>query len=240
MGMTVFGIILASQLIPSLLVASPDPASRWDLLYPKIRDGLAVREEALKEMRELEILLKRSYGRAENREGEEKSHFPLRGYTYHSIGGKGGEGYKPGGYDFFDGNRHKGHPGHDIFIQDKDQDGLDDRTGKPVEVLAMSSGVVVSVHSGWQPDGPIRGGNYLWVFNPGKGRYYYYAHLSHIQVRVAQWVSAGERLGTVGRTGLNAYPKRSPTHLHFSVFQSVNGYPQPIDPYPDLVRAYPK
>jgi len=240
MGMALSGILFLSQLIPSLLGASLDPASRWNLLYPKVRDGLAVREEALKEMRELEILLKGLYGQAGNREGEERFHFPLRGYTHHSIGGKGGDGYKPGGYDFFDGNRHKGHPGHDIFIQDKDQDGLDDRTGKPVEVLAASSGIMVSVHSDWQPGSPIRGGNYIWIFDPGKGRYYYYAHLNRILVRVGDRVSAGETLGTVGRTGLNAYPKRSPTHLHFSVFQSVHGYPKPIDPYLDLIRAIHK
>jgi len=239
MGMTIFGILLLFQLIPSLLGASQEPASRWDLLYTKVRDGLAAREEARKELGELEILLKEGYDLAEKK-GEERFYFPLREYTPHSIGGKRGEGYKPGRFDFFDGNRHKGHPGHDIFIQDKDQDGLDDITGKPVEVLAASSGIVVSVHSDWQPGSPVRGGNYIWIFDPGKGRYYYYAHLNRILVRVGDWVPAGETLGTVGRTGLNAYPKRSPTHLHFSIFQSVHGYPSPIDPYPDLIRAIHK
>jgi len=239
MGMTIFGILLLFQLIPSLLGASQEPASRWDLLYTKVRDGLAAREEARKELGELEILLKEGYDLAEKK-GEERFYFPLRGFTPHSIGGKRGEGYKPGRFDFFDGNRHKGHPGHDIFIQDKDQDGLDDITGKPVEVLAASSGIVVSVHSDWQPGSPVRGGNYIWIFDPGKGRYYYYAHLNRILVRVGDRVSAGETLGTVGRTGLNAYPKRSPTHLHFSVFQSVHGYPKPIDPYLDLIRAIHK
>jgi len=237
MGMTLPVILLIFQLIPSFLVSSPDPASRWNLLYPKIRDGLAAPEEAQKEMGQLEILLKGEYARAENRRGEGRFHFPLRGYTPHSIGGKRGDGYKPGGYDFFDGNRHKGHPGHDIFIHDQNQDGLDDRTGLSVEVLSVSSGIVVSVNTDWRPDSPIRGGNYVWVFEPIRGRYAYYAHLNHIFVQVGQTVSAGERLGTVGRTGLNAYPKRSPTHLHFSVFHSVDGYPKPFDPYPDLIRA---
>ncbi|MCJ7641760.1 MAG: M23 family metallopeptidase, partial [Desulfobacterales bacterium] len=58
-----------------------------------------------------------------------------------------------------------------------------------------------------------------------------------IAVSVGQIVSRGDRLGKVGRTGLNAYPKRSPTHLHFSVHQSIDGYPKPIDPYSDLIRA---
>ncbi|MBP1724497.1 MAG: hypothetical protein H6Q44_2202, partial [Deltaproteobacteria bacterium] len=55
MGMTIFGILLLFQLIPSLLGASQEPASRWDLLYTKLRDGLAAREEARKELGELEI-----------------------------------------------------------------------------------------------------------------------------------------------------------------------------------------
>lgn len=237
MGMILAAVLFLFQLFPSLLGASPDPASRWNLLYPKIRDGLAAREEAQKEMRQLEILLKGEYAWAENRGGKGRYHFPLRGYTPHSIGGKRGDGYKPRGYDFFDGNRHKGHPGHDIFIRDKNQDGLDDRTAKPVEVLTVSSGIVVSVHPDWHPGSQIRGGNYVWVFEANKGQYYYYAHLNQVFVRVGERVCAGERLGTVGRTGLNAYPKRSPTHLHFSLFQSIDGYPKPADPYSDLVNA---
>jgi murein DD-endopeptidase MepM/ murein hydrolase activator NlpD len=168
---------------------------------------------------------------------EDRLCFPLKGYTFHSIGGTKGNGYQAQGYDFFDGSQHKGHPGHDIFIRDKDQDGVDDRTGIPVDVLSVCSGVVVSVNDGWEPSSPVRGGNYVWIYHPIKGRYFYYAHLREIAVSVGQVVSRGDRLGTVGRTGLNAYPKRSPTHLHFSVHPSIDGTPRPMDPYFDLVRA---
>jgi peptidoglycan LD-endopeptidase LytH len=168
---------------------------------------------------------------------EDRLCFPLKGYTFHSIGGKKGNGYQIQGYDFFDGNQHKGHPGHDIFIQDRNQDGVDDRTGNPVDVLSAHSGIVVSVNDEWEPSSPVRGGNYVWIYHPIKGRYFYYAHLREIAVSVGQVVSRGDRLGMVGRSGLNAYPKRSPTHLHFSVHHSIDGIPRPIDPYFDWVRA---
>jgi len=168
---------------------------------------------------------------------EDRLCFPLKGYTFHSIGGTKGNGYQVQGYDFFDGNQHKGHPGHDLFIQDRNQDEVDDRTGNFVDVLSVCSGVVVSVNGDWEPSSPVRGGNYVWVYHPIKSRYFYYAHLREITVSVGQVVSRGDRLGTVGRSGLNAYPKRSPTHLHFSVHQSIDGTPRPMDPYFDLVRA---
>jgi murein DD-endopeptidase MepM/ murein hydrolase activator NlpD len=161
----------------------------------------------------------------------------LRGYGPSAIGGQGGSGYQPEGYDFFDGNRHKGHPGHDIFIRDNNQDGLDDRTGKPIDVISVSSGIVVSANLSWEPSSPIRGGNYIWVYDPIKSRYYYYAHLTEIFVKVNDIVSREDSLGTVGRTGVKAYPKRSPTHLHFVVHQSIEGHPKPINPYLELIKA---
>ena len=56
--------------------------------------------------------------------------FHDRGYGPGSIGGVRGSGFRPKGYDFYDGNRHGGHPAHDIFVQDADQDALDDATGR--------------------------------------------------------------------------------------------------------------
>jgi murein DD-endopeptidase MepM/ murein hydrolase activator NlpD len=214
-----------------------DPASEWNLLYIKIRDGDISREKAQERLKELEVSLKDFYLKTTNREQDDRLCFPLKGYGSSAIGGKGGSGYQTQGYDFFDGNRHKGHPSHDIFIRDTNQDGLDDITMKPVEVISASSGVVVSVHLNWEPSSPIRGGNYIWIFEPVKCRYYYYAHLNEIFVKVGQVVSKGERLGTVGRTGLKAYPKRSPTHLHFTVHQSIDGYPRPINPYSELTKV---
>jgi len=234
-ALLIFTLFLCCFPVP--LLSQPDPANEWDLLYPKIRERLISKEEAREKLKGLEILLKDFYLKTTNREQDDRLCFPLKGYGPSAIGGKEGSGYQIQGYDFFDGNQHKGHPAHDLFIRDKNQDGLDDETGKPVEVIAAASGIIVSVNLNWEPSSPIRGGNYIWIFEPIKSRYYYYAHLNEIFVKVGQVVSKGERLGTVGRTGVNAYPKKSPTHLHFTVHQLKNGCPKPINPFIELIGA---
>ena len=214
-----------------------DPAPQWHLLYTQIRDGLISKQEAQSQLKSLEAMLRDVCLKQSNRAVEVPLCFPLEGYDFKSIGGNGGSGYQTRGYDFFDGNRHKGHPSHDLFIRDNDQDGHDDLTGKPVIVLSASSGTVVSVHLGWNPSSRIRGGNSIWIYEAIKGRYYDYAHLNEIFAKIGQRVNRGERIGTVGRTGENAYPKRSPTHLHFTVHESIEGYPKPVNPYQDLKKG---
>jgi murein DD-endopeptidase MepM/ murein hydrolase activator NlpD len=229
-------LLIFALLTPSSLLSQTDPAGEWDLLYPKIRDRSISKEEAWVKIKELEPLLRELYLETGKHKEDDRLRFPVKGYDFHSIGGKEGSGYQIKGYDFFDGNQHKGHPGHDIFIHDKNQDNFDDRTGKPVEVINAASGIVVSINLNWKPSNPIRGGNYIWIYEPIGSRYYYYAHLNEILVKVGQIVSKGERIGTIGRTGLNAYPKRSPTHLHFAAYQSKDGYPQPINLYIELSK----
>jgi peptidoglycan LD-endopeptidase LytH len=230
--------LAACTALPSF--ASPDdanPAEQWHLLYPRIRDRLIPKEQARRTLQELESSLKAQYPAARNTKQATRLLFPLKGYDSTSIGGKKGSGYKPQEYDFFDGRDHKGHPGHDLFIRDRDQDGLDDLTRKPVTVLSASPGVVVSINTGWEPSSSVRGGNYIWIYEPATGRYFYYAHLNEISIKLGQSISTGDFLGTVGRTGQNAYPKRSPTHLHFTVHHSESGSPTPLDPYPEWVKA---
>jgi len=228
-----FGFFCSAESLRSQM----EPAAQWHLLYTQIRDGLLSKQEAQFRLKSLEVVLKDLYLKQSNRKEESSLCFPLEGYTRSAIGGKKGSGYQAQGYDFFDGGRHKGHPGHDIFIRDRDQDGSDDSTGKSVNVISASSGIIVSVNSSWEPSSPIRGGNYIWIYEPIKSRYYYYAHLKEIFVKIGQIVSRGERIGTVGRTGKNAYPKRSPTHLHFTVHRSTEGCPMPVDPYRELVKG---
>jgi murein DD-endopeptidase MepM/ murein hydrolase activator NlpD len=230
-------LILFVVTSPISLLSQINPASEWHLLYPKIRDRLISKEEGRNKLKELEVLLKAFYLKNVSIKQDDRLCFPLKGYGPQAIGGKEGDGYQPQAYDFFDGNQHKGHPGHDIFIRDKNQDGLDDVTGKPVEVISASSGIVVSVNLNWGRQSPIRGGNYIWIYEPIKSQYFYYAHLNEIVMKVGQIVSRADRLGTVGRTGTNADLKRSPTHLHFTVHQSIDGYPKPINPYRELVKG---
>ncbi|HZS47733.1 MAG TPA: M23 family metallopeptidase, partial [Blastocatellia bacterium] len=176
-----------------------------------------------------------AHGGTDNQSG--KWTFPLDGYGPRSIGGTSGSGYIIKGYDYFDGNKHAGHPAHDIFINDKNQDTLDDCTKKPVNVLSVSNGVVVARETEWQPDSDMRGGKYIFIYEPATNNLYYYAHNNLVLVEIGQIVKDGDVIAHVGRTGKSAYEKRSPTHLHFMYMTIDNGYPKALNPYNKLLTA---
>jgi murein DD-endopeptidase MepM/ murein hydrolase activator NlpD len=163
--------------------------------------------------------------------------FPLEGYTTDAIGGTNGNGYIAKGYDYFDGNRHGGHPAQDIFIRDRNQDSLDDRTGKPVSVFSMRNGVVVAVENMWRPGSELRGGKYIYVFDPATSSLLYYAHNGEIFVKPGDIVTAKQVLATVGRTGKNAFAARSPTHLHLMWLVFEDGAPVARNIYRQLLKA---
>ena len=164
--------------------------------------------------------------------------FPLRGYGPSAIGGSHGEGYRGSGFDLFDYAVRGSHPAQDIFIEDRNQDDLEDASGEPVAVLAMSSGLVLAIETGWQPGSEYRGGNWIWVYDPARNGLFYYAHNRAVFVTPGQWVASGERIAEVGRTGYNAFAKRSPTHLHLMYLQvRADGLPEPTNPYQWLLGA---
>ncbi|GAA4324217.1 hypothetical protein GCM10023149_25650 [Mucilaginibacter gynuensis] len=163
--------------------------------------------------------------------------FPLQGYGASAIGGYKGNGYSAKGYSYFDGNKHSAHPAHDIFIKDKNQDGIDDNTHQPVNVLAVDDGIVIACSNVWSPESTLRGGKYIWVYHPQQNIISYYAHNNAIFVKPGDVVKQGQKIAEVGRTGLNAYKKRSPTHLHFSAFGLNNKFPEPFNPYQQLISS---
>ncbi len=164
--------------------------------------------------------------------------FPIRGYATSAIGGTHGEGYRGDGFDLFDYNVRGSHPAQDIFISDRNQDHIDDRTNQPVDILAMSSGLVLAIETNWKPGSEYRGGNWIWVYDPILNGLFYYAHNSQVDVTPGQWVQAGEKLAEMGRTGFNAYKARSPTHLHLMYLQiQPNGLPTPLNTYAWLLTA---
>lgn len=164
--------------------------------------------------------------------------FPIRNYGPNSIGGTRGEGYRGKGFDLFDYNVRGSHPAQDIFIRDTNQDCLDDRTSKPVDILAMTSGLVLAIETGWTPGSEYRGGNWIWVYDPVMHGLFYYAHNNVIDVTPGQWVQAGQKLATMGRSGYNAYKTRSPTHLHIMYLHLLpSGLPVPRNPYNWLLSA---
>ncbi len=213
-------------------ICGEEPTQEWNLLQALVRDNEISPQEAKEKIVEIHSRLLLLFGEGDR--GGNKA-FPIKGGSWRDLGGRAGSGFVARGYDFFQGNRHGGHPAHDIFILDRNQDSLEDRTGKPVEVVAFLSGVVVGLNRNWKPGSNIRGGNYVWVFNPSRQLYCYYAHLQEVLVEVGQWVEAGQSLGTLGRSGKNAFPSRSPTHLHFMCLFYDDGRMSPYNPYQELL-----
>jgi murein DD-endopeptidase MepM/ murein hydrolase activator NlpD len=202
----------------------------WQRFERRVRDDQISYEEGLKEIRHWWDVLQHAYP-AERFDG--RLFFPVKGYGLKQLGGRHGNGYKPSRYQFVGPTRRSGHPAQDIFVYDGNQDGLDDRTGKPFEILAVADGIVLSTSGGWSPELPPngnRGGNYVWIYHPALRMFAYYAHLQDIRVALCERVSGGQTIATLGRTGTNAYPERSPTHLHLMLLRAkdmapVNAYP---------------
>jgi murein DD-endopeptidase MepM/ murein hydrolase activator NlpD len=98
----------------------------------------------------------------------------------------------------------------------------------------MTGGVVVALENEWQADSRLRGGKYLWIYDPANNLLVYYAHNEELFVALGTIVKPGDVLATVGRSGFNAAKRRSPTHLHFSVLRIGNGQPVPVQAYSEL------
>jgi peptidoglycan LD-endopeptidase LytH len=109
--------------------------------------------------------------------------------------------------------------------------------GGPVKVLSLTGGIVVALEREWQPGSRLRGGKYLWICDPANQLIVYFAHNAQLFAGLGDRVKRGDLLAIVGRSGYNAYKRRSPTHLHFSVLQLKNGQPVPLNVYRDLTRA---
>jgi peptidoglycan LD-endopeptidase LytH len=99
--------------------------------------------------------------------------------------------------DARDGGKRK-HEGVDIFAP------------KGTEVIAPTDGVISNV--GYNS----LGGKVIWMNDNKRRHAYYFAHLDSQMVKAGMRVSKGETIGLVGNTG-NA--KRTPSHLHFGVYQ---------------------
>jgi hypothetical protein len=223
------------------------PIEEWQKYELAVRDGLIDKDTARKTlpivMGQIETLARRySFAYGQN------WIFPVQGSGVNDIAGKNGDLYQPDivygsspvkGYDFVDGNNHGGHPAHDIFIRDSDQDCLDDRTHKPVPAVAVMDCLVLGTHTGWQPGSALRGGNVAWLYNPHIQMIFYYAHLDKVMVKPGQLLKAGEVVGTIGRTGFSAVKKESPTHLHLMVLQYQDNQLKPYNYYFQLAKNTP-
>ena len=161
--------------------------------------------------------------------------FPVAGMKPElSMGGPEGRGYLKNRRVTCYASERAGHPAHDLFIHDVRQSTLG-ADGYPFEALSVEPGIVLAARSGWTPEDPGRGGNYVLVYLPLRRWVAYYAHLDRLAVAPGDVLEAGAPLGTVGRTGVNAWQKRSPTHLPFAVWDTAHGW-KPVDPY-ELLRG---
>jgi len=222
------------------IVASPqDPIAGWLLFERSVRDQTIPKEAAKKQFPSLFKALKDFCGKHPFDKNASWV-FPVQGYGIRDMGTGGFNpdaryGSSPiKGYDFFDGNRHGGHPAYDIFIHDRNQDTLDDGSGMPVAILAPVDLLILSVEKDWQPNSGIRGGRYIWALDPLQDRIFYFAHLNEVRTSGGAFCRAGSIIGAVGRTGMNAAPARSPTHLHFMVLAVKGNALIPLDYRPYL------
>ena len=212
--------------------------TEFNELNTRIRDGKITKPHAKAQFRSLIEQIRNEYYAASGQDYMTGAWvFTLKGYDYKAIGGVNGNGYKEAGYDYFDGNRHRGHPSQDFFINDKKQQGIDDRNKKPVSVLSITGGVVVALEKDWDRSSKLRGGKYIWIYDPTSHALIYYAHNSVVHVEVGDFIKPGDTIAFVGRTGLNAYKRRSPTHLHVTYLTISEGLPIPGDIYKELTKS---
>ena len=207
------------------LVKPSNPIVEWDHFEKSVRNQIIQQVEAKRQLPALiEALREASRQHAFRRLSSWQ--FPVQGYGVKDMGTGG---FKPKGYSFYDGNHHGGHPAYDIFIRDRNQDSLDDKTNSPVMVVSPVDMLILSIETNWTKDSEIRGGRYVWALDPLADRLFYFAHLSEIRTNPGVFCPAGSTIVTVGRTGKNAQPPRSPTHLHLMVLEIKNDVLLPLE-----------
>lgn len=150
--------------------------------------------------------------------------FPIQGYTAKNIGGSKRDkfGFVDNGCSFFDRGINPGHPAYDIFIRDLNNDGIDDRTMKKANVLAITGGIIIAAEPNWHVGDVGRGGRFIWLYNPAENSFFYCAHNDDVFVKPGDIVVPGQVIATLGRTGANAYKERSQTHMHLCYYHFTN------------------
>lgn len=103
---------------------------------------------------------------------------------------------------------------HPVTGAHRDHHGLDIAASTGTPIAAASGGTVTFA-------GQQRGYGNIVIIDHGNGTETRYAHQDTIAVSKGQTVTAGQRIGTVGSTGLSTGP-----HLHFEVRRDG----EPVDP----------
>jgi murein DD-endopeptidase MepM/ murein hydrolase activator NlpD len=101
-------------------------------------------------------------------------------------------------------------------------------------VHAVSRGVVVLADRDWSRANLFsttsrKGGNAVIVFDPDHDRFYRYCHLGAVLVSAGELVAAGQIVGNVGHSGLNASEAGHGRHLHFETNEYLQGHVRALD-----------
>ncbi len=105
----------------------------------------------------------------------------------------------------------------------REHHGVDIFAPRHTPVLAPVKAQVLRVGEG------AIGGRYVWLYEPKRVLYLYFAHLETQDVKDVRWVNPGDTIGTVGNTG-NA--RRTSPHLHFGIYSRG-----PVDPWNFLAET---
>jgi murein DD-endopeptidase MepM/ murein hydrolase activator NlpD len=117
--------------------------------------------------------------------------------------------------------------------------GIDIQAPPGSAVIAAQSGIVIDI----RPNPSDTYGRQV-VIDHGNGYYSQSAHLEGIQVKPGEKVSAGQLIGSVGRTG--NLPPNGDSHLHFEIREgsylprAVRGGGRLVDPEAVVPRPYIK
>lgn len=234
---TIFTISITLLLTQNIFSQPKNICDKWDILDSLITNAMIDEDDAIDLMKEYEPELRKYFRQKKGMMTSRNSWvFPLNNYTsiYYR---ENGNDYRDANYDYFQGSNTKGHPAHDIMILDSNKDLLDDVTLKPVDVVSMSGGIVVATDTTWKPGSLLRGGMYVKIYDVTNSGYFYYSHLSQVNVEPGDIVSPGDKIGEVGRTGRKAILKPGKTHIHVAYLKSVDGYPMPEEIIVDIRRS---
>lgn len=216
-------------------------AQKWDALDKKIvLKQVEDIDEAVEEIDYLNSELKKLYYKSGGKDVKRNDWvFPLKNWTSVSHRQNGND-YINEKFDYFQGSNTIGHPAHDIMILDNNKDLLDDSTGLPVDIISMSSGIVVATDTTWKIGSLLRGGKYVKIYDVTNDKMFYYSHLSTVDVKPGDIINAGDKIGEVGRTGRKTILPEGKTHLHVALLYFDEGYPMPEPIIKDIYRTKEK
>jgi murein DD-endopeptidase MepM/ murein hydrolase activator NlpD len=125
-------------------------------------------------------------------------------------------------YSALGGGRHSHRYAIDLFVAE----------GSAVH--SVTRGLVVLADRDWTPDDVFsttsrKGGNSVIVFAADQERFYRYCHMATVEVTAGEPVAAGQIIGKVGHSGLNAAAPGHGRHLHFEVNEYHAGRVQALD-----------